>query len=55
MLVICAECNHRYDDYDHWTFFPHDRFELSQDVKDMIAAGQLRESSGSEGDPKLVT
>jgi len=29
MLQSCDKCGRRYDDLDHWTFCPHDRFEVN--------------------------
>jgi hypothetical protein len=52
MIVTCAKCNMHYDDFDHWTYCPHERFSPSPDVKAMQARGELRPDSGAEGEPK---
>lgn len=51
MRVVCDKCGMAYDDFDHWTYCPHDRFGMSPDVAALQAAGKLRKDSGREGDP----
>ena len=29
MIVYCAHCDRVFDDVDHWTFCPHDPFEIN--------------------------
>lgn len=51
MIVKCDKCNKTYDDFDHRTYCPHDRFSISPSVKEMQDKGELRQDSGPEGDP----
>lgn len=51
MMVECEKCNKRYDDFDHLTYCPHERFGVSPSVAKMQAEGKLRQDSGPEGDP----
>lgn len=51
MIVKCEECNKTYDDFDHITFCPHDRFLVSSSVKKLQDEGKLRQDSGPGGDP----
>ena len=52
MMVKCDKCKCTYDDFDHFTYCPHDRFSVSPDVQAMQARGELRSDSGPEGDPR---
>lgn len=52
MKGICEKCNMQYDDYDHWTYCPHDYFPPSPDVQAMMDRGELPPPSGPEGDPR---
>lgn len=51
MITKCKKCNKQYDDFDHLSYCPHERFAVSQSVREMQARGELRQDSGSEGDP----
>jgi hypothetical protein len=53
MIFKCEKCDKVYDDFDHWTYCPHDRFGMSPDVKAMQDRGELRQDSGPEGDPRF--
>jgi hypothetical protein len=33
MMVICDQCKLEYDDFDHLTFCPHERFSASPDIR----------------------
>lgn len=39
MMRRCEDCQKGYDDFDHWTFCPHERFptaeERQQGLKDL--------------------
>jgi len=51
MIVKCDKCKLSYDDFDHLTFCPHNRFPASPSVKQLQDEGKLRQDSGPEGDP----
>ncbi|MGH2906486.1 MAG: hypothetical protein ACRDKI_06915 [Solirubrobacterales bacterium] len=51
MIVQCTECHLEFDDFDHWTFCPHDRFFRTPEVRRLQKRGSLRRDSGPEGDP----
>jgi hypothetical protein len=51
MIVSCEKCKLEYDDFDHLTYCPHDRFAISKSVREMQERGELRQDSGPEGDP----
>jgi hypothetical protein len=51
MIIKCEKCNMIYDDFDHLTYCPHERFGISPVVKAMQKRGELRQDSGPEGDP----
>jgi hypothetical protein len=51
VITKCNKCEKVYDDFDHLTYCPHERFGISPDVKAMQERGELRQDSGPEGDP----
>lgn len=55
MRRICPNCDFTYDDYDHWTFCPHDSFGASPSVQAMIDSGELPQPTGLAGAPRKPT